>query len=107
MTPAEYRMPFNQPCHYCGTVVTGTKLHRDHFIPRSQGGTDHPQNLVYACGPCNSTKGQRLFPEARTDLMFRRLGWPRFKPEQLEWLKSKGFDLSPLENGKLYFEVLA
>lgn len=92
------------PCHYCGILVSGRNLHRDHFKPRSKGGSDCARNLVYACGSCNSTKGHRLFAAARTDLMFRRLGWPRFKPEQLAWLKSKGFDLSPLENGKLHFE---
>lgn len=104
MTPAQARAPFNQPCHYCGEKVTGIKLHRDHFIPKCQGGSNCLDNLVYACGSCNSTKGGRSFEKARTNLMLRLLGWPRFKPEHLAWLKSKGFDLSPLENGKLYFE---
>jgi 5-methylcytosine-specific restriction endonuclease McrA len=96
--------PPGRNCHYCGVHVSGRSLHRDHFKPKSKGGRDIARNLVYACGSCNSTKGPRLFEQARPALMLRRLGWPSFKPDQLEWLKSKGFDLSPLENGKLYFE---
>lgn len=91
-------------CHYCGKLVRGRDLHRDHFRPRSKGGSNKPKNIVDACGPCNSTKGHKLFADARINLMFRRLGWPTFKPEQLAWLRSKGFDLSQLENGRLYFE---
>lgn len=36
--------------------------------------------------------------------MFRRLKWPTFKKEQLEWLRANGFDLSAYDNGKLAFE---
>ena len=31
----------------------------DHVIPKSEGGTDDPANLVAACRPCNSAKGPR------------------------------------------------
>jgi 5-methylcytosine-specific restriction endonuclease McrA len=43
-------------CHYCGGPATVT----DHVIPKALGGTDHPTNLVAACGPCNSRKGARV-----------------------------------------------
>ena len=30
---------------------------RDHLRPRKDGGRDHLHNLVFACGPCNRSKG--------------------------------------------------
>ena len=46
-------------CHYCGAPANTV----DHVIPRSAGGTDHPQNLVAACQPCNRSKGAKPLPE--------------------------------------------
>jgi hypothetical protein len=39
-------------CAYCG----GEADTIDHVYPRAMGGTDHPSNLVPACGSCNSRK---------------------------------------------------
>jgi 5-methylcytosine-specific restriction endonuclease McrA len=39
-------------CAYCG----GEAEEVDHFIPRSQGGTDDWDNLVPACRHCNASK---------------------------------------------------
>lgn len=49
------RTYYGQPCHYCGTPADTV----DHLIPKSQGGTDDPTNLVPACRPCNSAKRDR------------------------------------------------
>ena len=38
-------------CHYCGGLADSV----DHVIPKSQGGTDDPSNLVAACIECNSS----------------------------------------------------
>ena len=44
-------------CRYCGnTADDGAKLHVDHVIPASLGGTDDPGNLVAACADCNRGK---------------------------------------------------
>ncbi|MBC8524617.1 MAG: HNH endonuclease [Chlorobium phaeobacteroides] len=53
----------NFQCQYCGTC--GTPLTIDHMTPRSQGGEDSWENLVTACGPCNTKKGNRTPQEAR------------------------------------------
>lgn len=42
-------------CHYCGAPATTA----DHVIPKSKGGPSHPSNLVAACRPCNSKRGNR------------------------------------------------
>ena len=47
----------NNKCYYCG--CTG-KLTIDHFIPLSKGGTNSINNIVPACGVCNTLKGNKL-----------------------------------------------
>jgi 5-methylcytosine-specific restriction endonuclease McrA len=46
-------------CGYCGIreVDAGAELTVDHFQPRSQGGSDLLDNLVYCCPACNEYKG--------------------------------------------------
>lgn len=47
-------------CVWCsGSVEDGVKLCLDHVIPRSEGGSNAPSNLVCACGRCNSSRGSR------------------------------------------------
>lgn len=30
---------------------------KEHLHPKSKGGTDDPRNIAWACGPCNSLRG--------------------------------------------------
>lgn len=53
-------------CAYCGE--THDEMHRDHVVPRSRGGPDDPSNLVMACRPCNSAKGDLLPSEWLEDV---------------------------------------
>ncbi len=45
-------------CEFCGVTETDTggELTIDHFQPRSQGGVDDLENLVYCCHRCNQYK---------------------------------------------------
>ena len=51
-------------CQYCGRGTAELKpresLTRDHVIPMSRGGTNAWTNVVAACSPCNTRKGNRL-----------------------------------------------
>lgn len=47
-------------CRYCGDSA----IEFDHVVPRSRGGTDHADNVVCACQPCNQRKGARTPDEA-------------------------------------------
>lgn len=74
----EVRERFGFRCGYCGVheEQVGAELTVDHFQPRSRGGTDDPENLVYCCHACNSHKGdywqsattQRLLHPLRDNL---------------------------------------
>lgn len=46
-------------CAYCGNPMTLADFHVDHVWPVALGGSDDPENLACACGPCNQSKGAR------------------------------------------------
>jgi len=48
-----YRLSAERICVYCGA---GGPLTLDHLVSRKCGGSDSPDNLVYACKSCNSSK---------------------------------------------------
>ena len=45
-------------CRYRDKTRTGHMMSLDHLIPCDNGGTNVNENLVSACGSCNSTKGK-------------------------------------------------
>jgi hypothetical protein len=48
-------------CQYCGRKIEdGVKLHIDHIIPLSKGGTDAEGNLTTSCEDCNLNKHSKL-----------------------------------------------
>jgi 5-methylcytosine-specific restriction endonuclease McrA len=59
-------------CLYCGCNITKSTATMDHVVPISRGGKTAWDNIVTACGPCNSRKGNSTSPEWR----------PRYKPYQ-------------------------
>jgi hypothetical protein len=56
---AATRRRYSERCGYCGVHESeaGADLEIDHFQPRSAGGSDDPDNLVYCCPTCNRFKG--------------------------------------------------
>lgn len=51
-------------CMYCGDQHGADKLTFDHVVPRSQGGRTAWDNILTACGQCNTRKGNRTPHEA-------------------------------------------
>ena len=47
-------------CQYCGCGVNNSSATMDHVIPISRGGKTCWDNIVTACGPCNSRKGNSM-----------------------------------------------
>ncbi len=52
-------------CQYCGNNFKTHELTFDHVIPRSKGGKTNWDNIVAACRPCNTMKGNRLPEDIR------------------------------------------
>lgn len=50
-------------CHWCGTKVSGRRIHFDHVIALSRGGTHTIGNLCASCQECNLTKKNRLIAD--------------------------------------------
>lgn len=80
-------------CQYCDQVLPASQLTFDHVVPRVRGGQTVWSNVVAACEPCNSRKGDNvaLLPRRRPkeptvrELMAAR---KRFPPNHLHdsWL---------------------
>ncbi len=49
-------------CIYCGGK---DRLTLDHILPKSRGGPDSPDNAVWVCQKCNSSKGSKRLYEWR------------------------------------------
>lgn len=43
-------------CVFCGS---SEGLQTDHLIPRSRGGADSAENVVWSCGSCNASRGDQ------------------------------------------------
>ena len=56
-------------CQYCGKVFPQAELNLDHVVPLSRGGLSSWDNVVCACIPCNSRKGNRTPHEAGMHLI--------------------------------------
>ncbi len=52
-------------CGGCETHFPFRVMDVDHMLPRSKGGTDHPDNLQLLCSGCNRSKGGRTMAEWR------------------------------------------
>lgn len=53
-------------CQYCGDHLSPSELTFDHVTPRARGGKTNWENIVSACVPCNSAKGDRTDMRPRT-----------------------------------------
>ena len=56
-------------CQYCGKVKPQRELNLDHVVPQSRGGKSTWENVVCACIPCNTKKGNRTPLEASMRLI--------------------------------------
>ena len=71
------RQRYRRSCGYCGVTETavGGELTLDHYHPRAAGGSDEPDNLVYACIKCNQYKSD-YWPDDADLAQGRRLLHP-------------------------------
>jgi 5-methylcytosine-specific restriction endonuclease McrA len=57
-------------CPYCEKQIDWRQLSIDHVIPWSREGTGDPDNLVWSCRECNSSKGSLTGDEYKLLLEF-------------------------------------
>jgi len=59
------RMMFlqGQLCFFCGCPIPKAEASIDHLVPSSQGGSDHPDNLVACCKTLNTIFGSMSVKE--------------------------------------------
>ncbi|HEX9693175.1 MAG TPA: HNH endonuclease [Gemmatimonadales bacterium] len=87
-------------CQFCGRSEPelGFRecLTRDHLVPLSRGGTNEWTNVITACSPCNTRKGNQLLRECGlrlrsvpTEPHFVHLTWAvrRLTPVQTKYIR--------------------
>ena len=67
-------------CQYCYKIHSGTQLTIDHVLPQSRGGKTTWENVVSACAPCNTKKGNKLPHEANMKL-YKKPAQPKWSPQ--------------------------
>jgi hypothetical protein len=81
----------NYACEFCGVSEedVGGELTIDHLRPKSRGGDDDPENLIYACSRCNLYK-QDYWPNQPSEV-------PLWNPRQ----ETVSLHMLELEDGQL------
>jgi hypothetical protein len=84
----------NFACEFCGVTETDTggQLTIDHYQPKTKGGNDRFENLLYCCVRCNQYK-MDYWPVHPNDL---RLWNPRQEPFSQHFLELEDGTLHPL-----------
>ena len=88
---------FENRCAYCSRKIPagGRTGHIDHLIPRQQGGTNHPSNLVLACNICN---GDEKLDQGWRDFINYKVLDPTQRQERIgrieAWISQKGGPIS-------------
>ena len=78
----------NHICQYCNSK--GKFMTVDHVLPKDKGGCDLWENLVAACVPCNTKKGNKLLKDINMVLLR--------KPKKPSFLFNIQNDLSNSQN---------
>lgn len=104
----EVRRLYRYRCGYCGVheAAVGSELEIDHYQPKSAGGSDELENLVYCCTSCNRHKGS-FWPEVGAALATHRLLHPQRDDLALHLREAENGWLTALtETGAFHIERL-
>ena len=79
-------------CEYCLVAEADSNFdyHIEHIISRQHGGSDHSDNLAFACARCNWKKGSNIATLLQMDGPLI----PLFNPRKSNW-----FDHFEIDNG--------
>lgn len=77
----------NGLCGYCGCEVPSDKETIDHRVPKSKGGGNQVDNLMFCCRTCNTAKGVKTLEEYRLWLKWRDVAKENsFSIYQIKWV---------------------
>jgi hypothetical protein len=89
-------------CQYCGKSAPDVILHVDHVDPTSNGGTDHPLNLITSCDVCNSGKSNILLSDTTAiDKQKKQLEELNERQQQLEMMLKWRSSLLKIDDSEL------
>ena len=93
-TRARVQQRANFACEFCGVseVNVGGQLTIDHFQPKSKGGNNNLDNLLYSCHRCNLYKQDYWPAEANEPMLWN----PRREPAATHFLEIDDGRLLPL-----------
>lgn len=93
-TRSQVRRRANFACEFCGIseTDTGSLLTVDHFCPKSKGGGDELDNLIYCCARCNQYKLDYWPARADGPMLWN----PRQEPADRHFLELDDGTLYPL-----------
>ncbi len=63
----ETRMKPDFVCYYCNDTFPISKLHFDHVVPLSKGGSHSVENICTSCQRCNCSKGSKSLADWARD----------------------------------------
>lgn len=90
----QIRLRANFACEFCGVTETdaGGQLTVDHYQPKSKGGKDQIENLLYCCIRCNQYK-QNYWPSQPNE---PTIWHPLAEPQAVHFLSGEAGKLYPL-----------
>ncbi|KYK80871.1 hypothetical protein SC936_05715 [Aggregatibacter actinomycetemcomitans serotype e str. SC936] len=99
----------NWHCAYCGEKLSKETMVIDHIVAKSNGGSNHIDNLFPSCRKCNSSKGVKTLEQFRMYLSFKKaIKQPDFNQYQIEFLEKSGVfkTLNIINDHTFFFENL-
>lgn len=81
----------NFKCAYCGIMAEESALEVDHIFPRSEGGSNHIDNLITACSPCNQGKSDLVMGN---DILERMINLAKERNEKEQAKKPRPIEVT-------------
>lgn len=72
-------------CFYCKKKLKKSTRTIDHLFPRALGGISIPDNLMPACGKCNSKKGDKTLSQFLHSLELNKKELSKFNADLRKW----------------------
>jgi rubredoxin len=93
-------------CRYCGAKGGDVVLVVDHFEPIARGGSNHFDNLVTACEPCNQGKSDSQLPDIEEHRKYQIAAMMAVMWLIDVWCEETGEEIDWMPNTAIYLETI-